>query len=402
MNARTITRLAWLLWLLCLVFGILAAVMPTRDYPLVAIALVGLWLEMTSAVGALIASRRPQNPIGWIMLAIGLILLGGSFARQYATYALVLHPGLLPMGQPLAWVSSWLPIPGFALLALLLLLFPTGRLPSRRWRWVVGGGIGGTAVIVIATAFRAGPIMGLGGEVPNPLGLKGVTVLLTPVADAAVALTAACGLAAIAAPFWRMHRATGDERQQIKWFALSAAFAAIPWVAGPLFFELISNPFLDAWLGFLVPVAGLSAMPVAIGIAILRYRLYDIDVIINRALVYGALTAVLALVYIAGVVGVGGVVRDVTGQEDNNLVVAGTTLSVAAIFRPARSRIQRFIDRRFYRRKYDAAKVIEGFSARLREQVDLETLNTELLDVVSETMQPAHVSLWLMGPEASS
>lgn len=368
MNGRRAPRLPWSLWVFCLVLTVVATLIPTQDFPLAAVVLVGLWLDATATVGALIASKRPENPIGWIMLAIGLTLLISALARQYATHALFLRPGLLPMGQTFAWVSSWLPIPGFALLALLLLLFPTGRLPSQRWRWVLRVGLGGTTVLIIATAFDARPLAGLGGDVPNPLGLPGVTDVLSPLANWSSLVTAVCGLSAITSPFLRLHRATAVERQQIKWFGLAAGFASASWMLGTLFFESVSNPLLDSLLGFLLPIAGLSAMPVAIGIAVLRYRLYDIDVIINRALVYGALTATLATVYILGVVGVGGLVQNITGQHNNSLVVVATTLVVAALFRPIRAHIQDLIDKRFYRRKYDATKAIEhsrgGFEKR--------------------------------------
>jgi hypothetical protein len=380
MKAHTAARLGWSLWGVSVVFIVLPFLIPSL--------LVGLWFGTISGVGGLIASRRSMNPIGWIMIAIGVLLAIGILARDYATYALLDHPNSVPFGDVTAWLSTWVPIPGLALLAFLVMLFPDGRLPSPHWRpyaWATAVAITITTVLN-ATAW--GPMEGFGG-VRNPVGIgisfgSGSAEWLLLLASSFV--IAACGVAAVASQLVRLRRATRHERQQVKWFWYSAALTVTAFILGGL-------PFFG--VGVYLALLGLTGMPIAIGIAILAHRLYDIDLIIHRTLVYGALTATLALVYVGGVAGGGSLLGEVTGEEGNNLVVVASTLAVAAMFRPARARIQAFIDRRFYRSKYDAAKALDSFSLRLRDEVSLDTVSTDLLAVVNETMQPAHASLWL-------
>jgi hypothetical protein len=346
-------------------------------------------------LGVLIAARRSENPIGWMFIAAGSMVLFAGFAWEYALYALYTNPGPLPAGAVMAWAGSWSWVIGAGLIVLAILVFPNGSLATRRWRplaWFI------VADIVV---------MSLGGGIsvwPN----RGLA-LLTDFEDATVSpvgerifvigfsLLLLSLLPAAASMLLRFRRARGDERQQLKWVAYGTGVL----VATTLFSEWIArmvgiSPSSTAFV--LVDTLGIMAVPIATGVAVLKYRLYDIDVIVHRTLVYGALTAVLALVYLAGVVGVGGLVRDVTGSESSDVVVAGSTLAVAALFRPARSRIQGFIDRRFYRRKYDAARTLDGFTTTLRDEVDLDEMTSDLLKVVNETMQPTHLSLWLRQP----
>jgi hypothetical protein len=355
-------------------------------------------------IGALIASRRPENPIGWICLADGLLWIFLLITNYYSVYG-VARPGSVPFPVAIGTLSNqWLWVPTVGLLGIyLLLLFPDGRLPSKRWRplaWFSGAVI---LLLSVAEGLAPGPLENQGG-VRNPFGLEELPWL----ADASwviLPLLPLCILASAVSLVLRFRRAGGEVRQQIKWIAFVASFAGLlylivlvsPLVLAP---EVLGGggrvPPLPLWVELLFSLAalGLAGIPVAIGFAVLKYRLYDIDVVINRTLVYGALTATLVAVYFGGVTLFQGVLRVLTGQE-STLAVVASTLVIAALFNPFRRRIQGFIDRRFYRRKYDAAKTLETFSAKLRDETDLETLNNDLVGVVRETMQPAHLSLWV-------
>jgi hypothetical protein len=336
------------------------------------------------SVAALIAARRPDNRIGWLMLAGILLWNLSAICEAYAD-----HPEAVT-GSPgaawLAWGDPWLSMPGALLIFFgLPLLFPTGRLPSPRWRAVGWLAAGATLLLMSATAL--GDDVASNERLPTAVRSDRLASWLGPLdVVAAVALTATA-VGVVWSVIARFRHARGIERQQLKWFALVASLIVVG--------LLVSAP---AWpvsaVGWYLALLGATlGLPVVIGLAILRYRLYAIDRIINRALVYGLLTAGLGALYIAGVVGLPRLLGPITGASD--LVVAGSTLAVAALFRPARGRAQRIVDRRFYRRSYDAAKLVEVFSARLRDEVDLEMLVAELHAVVQETMQPAHVSLWL-------
>jgi hypothetical protein len=352
----------------------------------------------TSPVGALIASRRAQNPLGWIICAIGLGSGIEHFAGQYAIYALLVsEPTSLLGGEVLAWVVSWLWVPSAGLLVFLLLLFPDGRLASGRWRWFAWLSATALTAGTISAAFLPGPIDGL-GPVRNPLGIEGTRQLLGPVVSGSAAL--AEGLLALVAAvslLLRLRHARGEERQRIKWFAY-----AITVMAGGFFLTYTVAEAIDVWwvwwTGFGLTMASVLGVQLSIGIAILKHRLFDIDLIINRTLVYTTLTATLALLYLGGVVVLQRLFVVLTGEK-STLAVVASTLGIAALFTPLRRRIQSFIDRRFYRRKYDARKTLEAFSTKLRDETDLEALNNELVGVVRETMQPAHVGLWLKEPQ---
>jgi hypothetical protein len=276
--------------------------------------------------------------------------------------------------------TLWYPTLG-VLATFAVLLFPTGRLPSQRWRpaaWLAGFG---NVVLPLSFALAPGPLDK--GFPDNPLGIPGAEGVLSLLQGlAGILLMVSCALA-VASMVVRFRRARGDERQQLKWFVSAAAVLLVALVLG-----IVGNGALASDYIFAV---GVALVPLAAGVAILKYRLYDIDRVINRTLVYGAVTILLGAVYAGLAVGLGSVV----GSNANSLVIAGATLVVAALFRPVRRRIQGFIDRRFYRRKYDAVRTLEAFTARLREEVDLEDLREHLLGVVGETMQPSRATLWL-------
>ncbi len=343
-----------------------------------------LGLTLSAVVGGLVASRRPANPVGWFFLGSGGCFAITLVAAEYATYG-------LPGAQAMAWLQSWLWVPGvMLLLGFLPLYFPNGRLVSRRWRWVVRLALFSCVTGAALSAFSPGEIPETEGIV-NPLGIEA----LRPVSDLLEAVYLALGFflifASAASLVVRFRRSGSLERQQIKW----VAFAAL---AVPVWF-LTSAPIEAASRTLFVVMEAIiffALIPVAAGVAILRYRLYDIDVVINRTLVYGPLTAMLVAVYVGGVTATQAIFRTLTSQQEQpQLAIVLSTLVIAALFNPLRRRIQAFIDRRFYRRKYDARKTLEAFSAKLRDETDLETLNDELVGVVRETMQPAHVSVWL-------
>jgi hypothetical protein len=341
-------------------------------------------------VGAIVASRRPENPVGWLLCLSGLAVSTSTFASQYAIYALLAEPNSLPAGEGMAWIAAWmLPIMN-GLQVSYLMLFPTGRLPSRRWRWLAWLTVAYILVGVITAAFSPGAYMGSLGPIRNPLGIEGFTQFYKAIV---YTMSPTLFIAAVFSLFIRLRRAVGVERQQLKWLAYAAGGLA---VVTPLFIVSIAidTPRWYVWVTNAILVAVTPGIPISIGIAILRYRLYDIDLIINRTLVYGSLSATLLALYFGGIVALQGVFVLLTGQR-STLAVVASTLLIAALFNPLRLRIQSFIDRRFYRRKYDAGRTLGAFAARLREETDLEALNSELVEVVRETMQPAHVSVWL-------
>jgi len=295
----------------------------------------------------------------------------------------------------MAWISSWILPIIIGVQVFAYLLFPTGRLPSRRWKWFAWLTVVFVVAGLISSAFSFGANAGL-GPIPNPLGVEGfskaydMVLTMLPMLYGAVALSL----------FVRMRRAAGIERQQIKWFAYAAAATIVGVACAYMIPDTIAAPRWFDRAGFALNIAVTPTIPVSMGIAILRYRLYDIDVVINRTIVYGSLTILLVLVYFGGVTGTQALFRYLTGQQ-STLAVVASTLLIAALFNPLRRRIQSFIDRRFYRRKYDARKTLEAFSGKLRNETDLEALNNDLVGVVRETMAPAHASLWLCPDSAS-
>jgi hypothetical protein len=349
-----------------------------------------------AAVGALIAARRPGHRIGWLLLVGSLAIASAQLTWSYVSNS-VSSGVALPGSAVVGWIGNWIPWPALAAFALLLLLFPDGQLPSPRWRPVAWAMVAWCAVIMAFLALYPGLIST--PELDNPFGLSGKAgeamrrLQASPIIPL---VTIPLFLASASAPLVRFRRARAEQRQQLKWFAYAVGLlGVVPFLPGSL---------LPGWaedLSGILTVVALWGIAAAIGIAVLRYRLYDIDRIINRTLVYGLLTALLGGFY-AGIVLVLGQVFGGIGDQLPSWAVAGTTLAVAGLFQPARRRIQQSVDRRFNRRKYHAAQTIQAFSTRLREQIDLDTLSTELLAIVDQTMEPTQVSLWLRPAARSS
>ena len=346
-----------------------------------------------AVVGALIVSRQPRNAIGWLLtVVVGAFLVGEPLEKYIDHLAGSSPPTTVPLVLAV-WFNNWGWLVLIFSLLLILLLFPTGRPPTPRWRWVGVAAIVWAALFVLMTTLsqqlRAPDLV-----IDNPLGVLGedtVELLAGVWIAGLLMLIAACALAL----FIRYRRANDTEREQIKWLLYACAVFVVVFVSGNVRGVAGSNSLGGYVWGILFGLS-LVMLPAAIGIAVLRYRLYEIDVVINRTLVYGPLTAMLVVVYFGVVVGLQAVFRALTEQEQQpQLAVVVSTLVIAALFNPLRRRIQSFIDRRFYRTKYDARKTLEEFSVKLKDETDLQTLNSDLVGVVQETMQPAHVSLWL-------
>jgi len=337
-------------------------------------------------VGAMVTTRVPGNPIGPIFLGTGVVVGAGDLAFQYADRALFISD-TWPGGATAAWLQNLGLPPSFGLLGLALLLFPYGQLPSRRWRAALYLAVTGIVLIVGGYSLRPGPLDDPFDNVTNPFGVGSFDLMDALTGFGWMLMAASVGLAALAMSI-RLRRSNGLERQQLKWLALAAAIAGVAIVADAISYFAdvhgIEQP-RQVLLGL-----GFCVFPVAAGAAILRYRLYDIDVVINRALVYACLTATLAGAYAGSVL-----LLQLVLSPSSGLVVAASTLAVAALFQPARRRIQDAVDRRFYRRRYDARRTLENFGARLRNEVELDSLMDELLTVVAETMQPGQLSLWM-------
>ena len=393
-SRRTATTwLAWSIWVLSIALVGLGLVFHVLNVSQSSVPPFGYWVSSTlvavgfPTVGAIIASRRTHNPIGWLLCVSGLVLGAVMFASEYAIYSLLVAPGTLPAGEALA-LGNPLWVLGFNLIVLMLILFPTGQLPSGRWRWVVYLYVAIAVAEVVAMLFLPGTLEGL-DLIDNPLGIEGSPIGRKPVQE----LVFTVGLVASVSVIVRLRRGSWVERQQIKWLA----YAAVAATGGSILTYTPLEALGVRWVtsvGHVLLGLGVLGIPISIGIAILRYRLYEIDILINRTLVYGSLTATLVALYFGGIVVLQRVFVALTGQK-STLAVVASTLLIAALFNPLRRRIQTFIDRRFYRKKYDARKTLETFSAKLRDETDLDALRDDLLGVVRETMQPAHVSLWL-------
>jgi hypothetical protein len=389
MNTPAAARLAWSLWGLVIVLAVASFILRNWIAPesqhqgtwhlediLWWSVLIPALVPAYATVGALVVARRPGNPVGWLCLALGALValedVAWQIPSQYATPALETALGLVQ-----ALVFPPLPF------MLLLLVFPDGQLPSRRWQFVVwlalgAAGLGSLAVVVGPTTY-AGRVA---GNVAWPVSLLAL-------------------LASVISLFFRWRGSGGVERQQLKWLAYTGVSIAVALLGGVASGYVSGEYSYPTVLILSVAIAGLTiGIPIAIGVAMLRHHLYDVDLFINRTLVYGVLTVALVLVYLGGVVVLQQVLRTLVGKE-SQLAVVASTLAVAALFAPLRRRIQSSIDRLFYRRKYDARKTLEVFSARLRDETDLESLGGALVGVVRETMEPAHVSLWLRSQKSS-
>jgi hypothetical protein len=405
MSTRTASWLAWSLAGLCVAMFLASIVLhalahssqePTSTGDTLSELLIFLSFLAFPIVGALITSRHPNNPVGWICLAVGLfwtlIFLGDSI------------PGPGPYPVTIAALTQAIWIPPVGLLGIyLILLFPNGKLPSRRWRplaWLSG------VVMVLASlgiTFAPGPLEGH-PKVRNPFGLEGIPTWVATAGIAILLLLPLCMLASAFSLVLRYRGSGGEEREQIKWIAFAASVVGVLYLITMVSSLTYSGPWGAAgtplWLGLLqqASLVSFTAVPIAVGFAVLKYRLYDIDLLINRTLVYGTLTGTLVALYFGGIVLLQRVFVALTGEK-STLAVVASTLLIAALFNSLRRRIQSFIDRRFYRRKYDARKTLEAFSAKLRDETDLRALNDELVGVVNETIQPSHVSLWLRSSE---
>jgi hypothetical protein len=388
-NRRSASWLAWSLFGLVVVLQVTGIVLTSRVEhvrPVVDLA-SGAALVVLPGIGAVVASRRPGNSVGWVFCGAGVLLAVAGASYGYAAYALDADPHR-PGGVAAAWLTSWVFLPAvFGLPPLLFLLFPDGRPLGPRWRLVVAITAMGLALMTVGTAFRPGaledaPVPG----VENPVAIYGSVAVAIELIGWITVL--ACIVLATWSLVLRYRRSSGDARLQLRWFVFSAVLFG---AACALSTALFSTRF--AGLGQALILTALNLIPLAAAIAILRHRLYDIDIVINRTIVYGALSATLLAVYLGSVLVLQLLLRPATDQSD--VAVATSTLAVAALFRPARSRIQSLVDRRFYRRRYDAARTVAAFSSRLRAELDLEAVAADLRGAVRETVQPQHVSLWL-------
>ncbi len=397
MSKRFAFWLAWLTLALYLAIAGVTLFLQIKDDPSAWVSdlFEALVLLAFAAVGALIASRRPENPVGWLFCTGTLLWALGSLLQEYTNYALITIPGSLETAALLGIIGHWSSgIGWFLMLTFGLLLFPDGHLPSPRWRflaWLIAA-----MLVIYSISFLLSPYPYANAAfdsrlttVRNPIGILVANDLFDQLANLSILPLFSAILACIVSVFLRFQRVRGIERQQLKWFTYGLVISILMLIIILiLVFTTVSGG--PGWPFYLAVVC----IPVSAGIAILRYRLYDIDVIINRTLVYGLLTATLLLVYLVLVFGGQYLLASLFGPN-NAVGLVVSTLIVAALFQPVRKRIQTLIDRRFYRRKYNAAQIVARFSASLRNEVDLATLSEHLVAVVEETMQPAHVSLWL-------
>ena len=355
----------------------------------------GIVLGVTyPVIGWLIASRQPRNPIGWIFLVVGLSQASTGFFGQYAAYGLVTRPGSLPGADLASWVGAWSWAPGFAGVFLMLLLFPDGSLPSRRWRPILGLGLVSGGMIMTANAVGSWGYRGLALLIGSTLDTASDPALglLLAVVNIGLILLSLVGLAAIVSLAIRFRRAEAVERQQIKWFAAAGALE----VALLLLTTLFSIPYpFDVLAAILV----VPLVPIATVVAILRYRLYAIDRIVSRTISYLVVVAVLAAVFVAVVLGLQRLLSSFT--DESPVAVAGSTLVAFALFQPLLRRVQRRVDWRFDRSRYEADRAIAGFAGRLRDIVDLEAARSEVLDLVDSTIRPSRARLWIRGSEES-
>jgi hypothetical protein len=394
------TALAWTLWAL----GMLAlAGVPWLDRLLrqagrpdlvqLTPGTIPAVLSMLSAstVGAVLASRRPRHPVGWLLLAVSLSLTATAATAQYLVYGLLVRPGALPAARYAALYQPATAFTALALIGFVLLLTPTGSLPSPRWRWWARATAVAPMILLVAVTLGRGPLDPHYQARGGPFDLRGFGGVPLVANQVALAVTSLAVVVAAGSLVARFGRARGVERLQLRWVALAAVLVVWVSLAGLAALVLGASPTVVGGAAG----ACLALVPVAISAAVLRYRLYDLDRIISRTLAYGLLTVLLGGGYAGVVLGLG----QLLGRS-SSLVVAVATLAVAGAFQPARRRVQQAVDRRFNRRRYDAARTIAAFSARLRRQVDLDTLTVELLGVVDQTMQPTQVALWLRPPAA--
>jgi signal transduction histidine kinase len=389
MGSRTAT---WLAWSMCLVAA--AALAGTLAIDAVASSLDAFTILGVppilafSVVGALIASRRQDNPIGWLLCGVGLSFALGSLAGEYAPYALITEPGSLPSGDIMAWLGTWIWPPGIILVfTYLLLLFPDGRLPSRRWKpvaWLAGVALLITVIPVAVAAWPIrGPILANIGE-EAPAGSSAAFKVAYDVQVSGILLLFVLGIASAASLVIRLRRATGDERAQLKWFAYAGAFAVVAFIANSPLFHVG---------GDVLPGVALMMVPAAVGIAMFKYRLYDIDVVINKTVVVAVLAAFVTAVYLAIVVGIGAAIGS-TGQPNVLLSIAATAI-VALAFQPLRERARRLADRVVYGKRASPYEVLSDFSERMAGSYSTEDVLPRMARILGEGTGATRTEVWL-------
>jgi hypothetical protein len=384
--------LAWARWVLGVLRQAgrpdLVQLTPGTAFPIVA-------MVSGATIGAVLASRKPRHPVGWLLLAVALSLTATGAAAQYLTWGLLVRPGALPAAR---WVSLYYSAIGYTAMTsigLLLLVTPTGSLPSPSWRWLARVMVATPVLLVVAATLTRGPLDPRYEALGGPFDLRGHGGVLLVVNQLALAVTTLAVVVAAWSLVGRFRQARGVERLQLQWVALAAlvvVMAGVVVLAGLAVGLASASILLSLAVGLC-----LAVLPVATGAAVLRYGLYDLDRIISRTLAYGLLTVLLGLGYAGIVLGLGRLL-----PQGSSLAVAAATLAVAAVFQPARRRIQQVVDRRFNRRRHDAGQMIQSFGTRLRDQVDMDTLTAELLALVDQTMQPTRASLWLRPTQARS
>jgi len=393
MKTRLLALMAWATTVLLLAGALVLGLANRQGAPLYDLQ-SAIIAPTFATLGALIVVRRPGNVIGWIFLASGVLDGVTMFSGQYAKVALAPGGSTLSGGAVAAWVATQAQSAYPILIVFLVLLFPDGRLLSRRWRpmaWAMGTFLGGSLVV---GAVSPGPFTDF-PSASNPFGVEAIAPALGILGIIGSVGGAICVVVTIIALILRFYRSRGEERLQLKWFTYATAVG----FPTPLILSVIA-PAVFQVLGQLLWTFAFLSLPVSAGLAILRYRLYDIDRVINRTLVYAILSATLAAVYFGGIVLSQQLFSGLTSREElPQLAVVASTLAIAALFNPLRRRIQAAVDHRFYRKKYDARKTLEDFGARLRGEVDLDELSGDLVSVVRDTVQPEHVSLWLRESE---
>ncbi len=359
---------------------------PGGGPPLFVAVFAALILSLTS-VGGYIALRVPGNPIGWLMATAGMTTAVAIFGGTYVQFDHVLAGDRLPFAVVMAWLSSWLFVATLGALAVFLpLLFPTGRFLSRRWAAIGWIGVAGAVLSAAGGAFAPGPLSSA-PWLANPLGIEPLADLLAGAETVGNAVAPFVFLGAIVSVILRFRRADALERHQLKWFAFVSAIAIVG-----LGLAIPNNgPVADA--GWVIGLLGLATLPVAIGIAILRYRLYDIDRIISRTVSWAIVSGLLAAVFVGALVGLQAALVDATGES--SLAVAASTLLTFSVFQPVRRRVQRAVDRRFNRARYDAQRTVENFAGRVREEMDLATLGSTLSATADDAVHPTSSTVWL-------
>ncbi|HSO49808.1 MAG TPA: hypothetical protein VLS86_04625 [Acidimicrobiia bacterium] len=406
MTERTAAKVAWVAGVLVVSLAA-AAIFSLFAYPISEGTTIDVGNAITTilifasfpTVGALVASRRPRNPIGWLLMGIGALFVLALAMGNYGEYGLRVEPGSLPGAVYAAWVGGWIWPVVLGLVGLPILRFPNGRPPSPRWNWAGRALVGSIMLWVLAAGLVPGPMSNAGFEsVDNPLGvadsLRGPLLVASGLAGFGILLSVlACAMSMVV----RFRRSRGVEREQVKWLAYAASLIAVLGVI-EIVVEGTSPPEIIARISQLALAGSISALPIAVGIAILRYRIYDIDRLISRTIAYAIVTGLLAAGYAGGVLLLQ-VALPVS--QESSIVVAVTTLAVVALFGPLRNRVQALVDRRFNRRRYDAQRTLVSYGDRLRSEPDLDILSSDLVGVVTDTMQPTHVSLWLRHVDAA-